>query len=168
MVSFAWLKGVRESLEKKSHPANNSPRFILSIWSDFVPVGCIYTPDQVSFEETSAEEHPYRRSFSIRSTCVIIILLQQYLLQPSWSIASLFTPPCQNCLCRHELGGMNTLQKRYPPVAGGIVPRDRRRPAVRQLSNPTATPGGRQTLPQEKQRMGIIMSAVICGEVVFV
>lgn len=49
----------------------------------------------------------YRRSFSIRSTWVIIILRQQYRLQPSWSMASL------NHVVRTELKHISKIEA-YP------------------------------------------------------
>lgn len=48
---------------------------------------------------------PYFKSFSMRSTCVMSMRRQQYLLHPSWSIASLFFLISNS----PELGGMSYL-----------------------------------------------------------
>ena len=54
------------------------------------------------------------KNFSIRSTCVMIILLQQYRLQPSLSIASLFSGQ-QGTL--HVVYGRHTHQESLPREA---------------------------------------------------
>lgn len=98
-----------------------------------------------------------RRSFSIKSTCVMIIRRQQYRLQPSWSIASLHI--CQSasaCLSRRK-----HTHPEYPRRAAvDSAPTDPQ-PPVSVLSARLADSmgSGSDTFPQEKQRTGMIIWA---------
>lgn len=62
----------------------------------------------------------YRRSFSIRSTCVISILRQQYRLQPSWSIASLSSISLRICISQNTV--LHTRRGHRRPEASDTAP----------------------------------------------
>jgi len=110
----------------------------------------------------------YFRSFSIRSTCVIIMRRQQYRLHSSLSIASL-------------QGERQTMQYQFSinpltlPLCLGrdirdIVPTGRLRPVFGVSKESTRNWVNRHdgfTLPHEKQRTGIIM-AELCNALAIV
>lgn len=99
-VAFiAWVVGIERSgyyaergiiriqLES-TFSAFFSLRLIFGTLHVLSPLGCTCTWNKLD-HSASATKETNRRSFSIKSTCVMIIRRQQYRLQPSWSIASL-------------------------------------------------------------------------------
>lgn len=79
----------------------------------------------------------YRRSFSIRSTWVIIILRQQYRRQPSVSMASLEKTVKT---CRAETTTLPHTHREHPhPAAEDSAPKGHRRPSLLFSESPRCT-----------------------------